>query len=164
MMIQVPSTDGKNTKANLSKYLLSRQFFPPGAIQSIQQNRHNKNADFLLVFIRLPEKRSDRYPSHMHIQRGTEKIPVNFFFYALLKYALHSITETGCIRSTSALFVVLLPFRFPAVSHPRFPDLPDGSIPARTLQLAAMPRLTPLDELPSRRFCALKFSFLSDFE
>lgn len=162
MMIQVPSHDGKKTKANLSKYPLSRQFFPRcntiDTTKSAQQKRR-----FSPCFY--PSARKPQYAtaSHMHIQRGTEKIPVNFFFYALLKYALHSITETSCIRSTSALFVALLPFRFPAVSHPRFPDLPDGSIPARTLQLAATPRLTPLDELPSRRFCALKFSFLFRF-
>ena len=88
MMIQVPSTDGKKNKSEPFKISPFAAVLSPGAIQSIQQNRHNKNADFLLVFIRLPEKRSDRYPSHMHIQRGTEKIPVNFFFLRPVKICL----------------------------------------------------------------------------
>lgn len=162
-MIQVPSHDGKKTKANLSKYPLSRQFFPRcntiDTTKSAQQKRR-----FSPCFY--PSARKTQYAtaSHMHIQRGTEKIPVNFFFLRPVKICLAFDNRSRLHSQHFGALYCLTPFPVPRrLSPPRFPDLPDGSIPARTLQLAAMPRLTPLDELPSRRFCALKFSFLFRF-
>lgn len=157
MMIQVPSHDGKKTKANLSKYPLSRQFFP--RCNTIDTTKTPIFSLFLSVCPKNAVCHRLTYAYSTRHGKNSRKL----LFLRPVKICLAFDTEAGCIRSTSALFIALLPFRFPAVSHPRFPDLPDGSIPARTLQLAAMPRLTPLDELPSRRFCALKFSFLFRF-
>lgn len=137
MMIQVPSHDGKKTKANLSKYPLSRQFFPRcntiDTTKSAQQKRR-----FSPCFY--PSARKTQYAtaSHMHIQRGTEKIPVNFFFYALLKYALHSIPK---------------PVAFAALRRSLLPYSLSGSPPSLTPAFQTRPTAPYLQEHFNLRRC-----------